>query len=107
MPLLTPRFWGRALTATVLALAALGAGHAAPLKNEPWPQHGRDAGEQRFSPLAQVDRANVGQLGLAWSYQFRQPRGVEATPIVVDGVMYVTGSWSTVYALDARTGREL
>lgn len=107
MPLLTPRFWGRALAASALALAALGACHAAPLKNEPWPQHGRDAGEQRFSPLVQIDRANVGQLGLAWSYQFRQPRGVEATPIVVDGVMYVTGSWSTVYALDARTGREL
>ena len=105
----TPRFMGRGLAATLLSVTALVAspGRAAPLKNQSWPQHGRDAGEQRFSPLAQVNRTNVGKLGLAWSYQFRQPRGVEATPIVVDGVMYVTGPWSTVYALDARTGREL
>ncbi len=77
------------------------------LKDQPWAQHGQGAGEQRFSTLAHIDRANVGQLGLAWSHPFRQPRGVEATPIVVGGVMYVTGPWSTVYALDARTGREL
>ncbi|MEO6319719.1 MAG: hypothetical protein ABIR56_03570 [Polaromonas sp.] len=81
----TSRFLGRALAATTLVMAALGASHGqtAPLKNQPWPQHGRDAGEQRFSPLAQVDRANVDKLGLAWSYQFRQPRGVEATPIAI------------------------
>ena len=106
----TSRFLGRALATTALAVAALCSGPvqaAGPLADQPWPQHGRNAAEQRFSPLAQVDRANVAQLGLAWSYQFRQPRGVEATPIVVDGVMYVTGPWSTVYALDARTGREL
>ena len=108
---------GRTLAATALAAAFLCTGQAqaapptapsaTPLKDQPWAQHGQGAGEQRFSTLAQIDRANVGQLDLAWSHQFRQPRGVEATPIVVGGVMYVTGPWSTVYALDARTGREL
>lgn len=99
----------RALAMATLAVTTLctAAAQAAPLEDQPWPQHGQGAGEQRFSPLAQIDRANVGQLGLAWSHPFRQPRGVEATPIVVGGVMYVTGPWSTVHALDARTGREL
>lgn len=105
MRFLSPCFLGRMLAGAALALAALGAAHARAL-NEPWPQHGRDAAEQRFSPLAQIDQGNVGRLGLAWSYRFGQPRGVEATPIVVGETMFVTGPWSTVYALDARTGRE-
>jgi quinohemoprotein ethanol dehydrogenase len=72
-----------------------------------WLTHGRTYDEQRFSPLDQVNTENVAQLGLAWSYELRVPRGAEATPIVVDGVMYVTSAWSIVYALDAATGREL
>ena len=72
-----------------------------------WLLHGRDAGEQRYSPLEQVNTRTIGQLGLAWSYTMKVPRGVEATPLVVDGVMYVTSAWSIVYALDARTGKEL
>ncbi len=109
MHTLAPRFLVRTLGTTTLAFSAFCTVHAqaAPLQDQPWAQHGQGAGEQRFSTLAQIDRANVGRLGLAWSHQFRQPRGVEATPIVVNGVMYVTGPWSTVYALDARTGREL
>ena len=71
-----------------------------------WPAHGRDGDETRFSPLRQIDAGNVGQLGLAWHHSLRDGRGVEATPLVVDGVMYVTSAWSVVYALDARTGRE-
>ena len=72
-----------------------------------WLSHGRTWDEQRFSPLDQVDRGNVSQLGLAWSYATGTKRGHEATPIVVDGVLYATGSWSIVFALDAKTGREL
>jgi quinohemoprotein ethanol dehydrogenase len=69
-----------------------------------WPLHGRDAGEQRFSPLTSIDTTNVKQLGLAWQADLDSTRGLEATPIVVDGVMYVTSTWSRVFALDARTG---
>lgn len=69
-----------------------------------WMSHGRTYSEQRFSPLDKVNAANVKDLGLAWSFELATNRGVETTPIVVDGVMYVTSSWSLVYALDARTG---
>jgi quinohemoprotein ethanol dehydrogenase len=72
-----------------------------------WLAHGRTYDEQRFSPLSQISGANVGQLGLAWSYRTNTKRGLEATPIVVDGVLYATGTWSVVYALDAATGREI
>ena len=69
-----------------------------------WVTHGRTYSEQRFSPLEAINAENVGKLGLAWSYELSTNRGVETTPIVVDGVMYVTSSWSLVYALDAKTG---
>lgn len=100
----------------LLALAACGRGPASVdearilgADGEPgnWLTHGRTYSEQRFSPLDQINTENVGQLGLAWSYEMRAPRGAEATPIVVDGVMYVTSAWSIVYALDAATGEEL
>ena len=72
-----------------------------------WLTHGRTYSEQRFSPLKQINDRNVGDLGLAWHYDFGTRRGLEATPLVIDGVMYVTGNWSVVHALDARTGRPL
>ncbi len=72
-----------------------------------WLTHGRGYDEQRFSPLTGINSANVGELGLAWYFDIPTKRGIEATPIVVDGRMYVTGSWSIVYALDAATGEEL
>ena len=67
----------------------------------------RDYYEQRFSPLHQINDKNVAQLGLTWQFETATQRGLEATPLVVDGVMYATGSWSVTYAIDARTGRQL
>ena len=72
-----------------------------------WITHGRTYAETRFSTLKQIDAANVKTLGLAWSFDTDTTRGLEATPIIVDGVMYTTGSWSVVFALDARTGKQL
>lgn len=72
-----------------------------------WLTHGGTYAEQRFSPLTAISADNVGQLGLLWSYDTQTNRGLEATPLVVDGVMYTTGSWSIVFALDARSGKEL
>ena len=69
-----------------------------------WLTYGRDYGEQRFSPLDQVNDQTVGQLGLAWSADLDTARGQEATPLVHDGVLYVTSAWSKVYAYDAKTG---
>lgn len=72
-----------------------------------WLLHGRTFDEQRFSPLDRIHRQNVGELGLAWFYKLDVDRGTEATPLVVDGVLYTTGAWSIVYALDAATGELL
>ena len=70
-----------------------------------WLSHGRTYGEQRFSPLDQIDRQNVGALGLAWFADLDTHRGQEATPLVADGVLYVSTAWSKVKAYDAATGR--
>ena len=80
---------------------------AADADTQNWLTHGRTYSEQRFSPLKSIDEENVARLGLAWYYDLGTSRGVEATPLVVDGVMYTTSAWSIVYALDAKTGREL
>jgi quinohemoprotein ethanol dehydrogenase len=72
-----------------------------------WITHGRNYAETRFSPLKQISDANVKNLGLAWTFDTQTDRGLEATPIIVDGVMYTTGSWSIVFAIDARTGKQL
>lgn len=74
---------------------------------EGWPLHGRTYAEERHTPLDAINRDTVARLGLAWSYELNSLRGVEASPIVVDGVMYVTAPWSRVHALDARTGKRL
>ncbi len=72
-----------------------------------WLGHGNDYREQRFSELKQINADNISQLGLAWSFDTEFNRGLEATPIVVDGVIFVSGNWSQVYALDAKTGKQL
>ena len=74
---------------------------------EEWLSYGRDYAETRFSALEQIDDENVSRLGLAWTYETGSVRGHEATPLVHDGVLYATTSWSNVFALDARSGEEL
>jgi quinohemoprotein ethanol dehydrogenase len=73
-----------------------------------WLTSGRTYSEQRFSPLSKITPGNVDQVGLAWeapleSFDF----GVEATPLVADGVLYVTSTWSRVFAFDAASGKLL
>lgn len=75
--------------------------------NAEWLSYGKGYSEQRFSPLDKVNAANVGQLGLAWYAQFDTDRGQEATPLVIDGVLYTSTNWSMVYAFDAKTGKRL
>jgi quinohemoprotein ethanol dehydrogenase len=72
-----------------------------------WMSYGRDYEEQRFSPLKHINTENVKDLGLAWYGDFDTRRGQESTPIVVDGVIYVTTAWSKIYAYEAKTGRQL
>ena len=119
------RIGHRVLTAAIVAVsvcsAALAAGKAgggaatvdgariiaADKEPQNWLAHGRTYGEQRYSPLAQVNDRNVDKLGLAWSFATATTRGLQASPIVVDGTMYTTGTWSVVWALDAKSGKEL
>ena len=77
--------------------------------NEPgsWLSHGRNYSEDRQSPLTGITPANVNMLGLAWSFDTNTSRGLEASPLVIDGVIYTTGSWSKVYAISAKTGQLL
>ncbi|MDB5705137.1 MAG: alcohol dehydrogenase [Sphingomonas bacterium] len=72
-----------------------------------WAATGYNYNEQRFSPLDRINATNVGTLGLAWFADLPDARGQEATPIVIDGTIYVTGPWSKLFAYDALSGREL
>lgn len=72
-----------------------------------WLAHGRTWSEQRFSPLDEINASNVADLSLAWYSDLDTNRGQEATPIVIDGVMYSSSAWSKVQAVDAQTGRLL
>ncbi len=72
-----------------------------------WLTYGRTYNEQRYSPLTEINAGNVAQLELAWFHDLDTNRGQEATPIVVDGVMYTSTAWSKVVALDAASGKPL
>jgi quinohemoprotein ethanol dehydrogenase len=72
-----------------------------------WMSYGRTYSEQHFSPLKLVNDQNVSHLKLAWYYDLDTHRGQEATPLVIDGVMYFTSAWSKVFALNAATGKLL
>jgi PQQ-dependent dehydrogenase (methanol/ethanol family) len=71
-----------------------------------WLNYGRTYKEQRYSPLAEINKNNVNELDLAWSFKFDTARGMEATPIMHNGVLYVSTGWSHVHAINARTGAE-
>ena len=88
------------------AAADVGEARIANADSEPhnWLAHGRTFGEQRFSPLTEINDGNIGEMGLAWTYDTGKGRGHQATPLVIDGVMYFTSSWSIVHAIDAKTG---
>jgi PQQ-dependent dehydrogenase (methanol/ethanol family) len=69
-----------------------------------WVTHGRDYSESRHSPLKQINQANVSSLALAWSTEVGSQGKIETTPIVWDGMLFGTSTWSVVYAVDIRTG---
>jgi len=106
------------MTMRVLAIALLMALTAVPRAQSPlardWPSYGRDPGGARFSPLTQITRANVSALKVVWRYHTGEPPtdlsrqpALEVTPIVVDGVMYISTPLGKVMALEPATGREI
>ncbi len=72
-----------------------------------WLSHGRDYNEQRYSPLNQINKQTISKLELEWSLDMGTTRGLEATPIIDNGIMFVSSTWSVVHAIDAKTGKEL
>jgi quinohemoprotein ethanol dehydrogenase len=72
-----------------------------------WLIYGGGWNEQHYSALKSIDATNVSRLKPAWYFDFDTYRGQEATPVIVDGVMYVSSAWSKVFALDAKTGKPL
>src|ERR1700731_1888200 len=74
---------------------------AADSEPQNWFTLGRDENQTYFYPLSMINEGNVGRLGFAWTYDLASSRGQEATPIVVDGIMYTSGIWGFVYAVNA------
>jgi quinohemoprotein ethanol dehydrogenase len=98
--------------ASLLALAACNQLGSAPNAatggvGAEWLTYGGTSDEQRHSLLTRINKDTLNDLGVAWTYDLKTGRGIETTPIVADGVMYATSSWSVLHALDAKTGKEL
>lgn len=89
--------------------ALLDAARLAGADTEPgqWFTSGRDHNGSYYSPLTDINQNTVARLGFAWEYRLGTNRGLEATPIMIDGVLYAVGNWGRVYALDAVTGHAL
>ena len=77
--------------------------------NDPgqWLAYGRGYSQHRFSPLKQINRQTVRNLGLNWTRKIEVRHRLQSSPIVVDGVVYFTDSWSVVSAVDADTGETI
>jgi quinoprotein glucose dehydrogenase len=106
---------GLAFTAAQNALAQSSKSTAAPTKDD-WAYYGHDAGGMRYSPLTQINRENVAQLKIAWVFHTgdisdgtggRKRSGIETTPILVDGILYLTSAFNRVFAVDPETGKQL
>ncbi|AKH44206.1 quinohemoprotein ethanol dehydrogenase [Altererythrobacter atlanticus] len=98
------------LCAFALAGCSALAGDADPLSDPAageWLSDGRTYSAQRYSPLTQIDASNVGELGLAWYDDLDTYRGVEATPLYSDGVLYNILPFNITIAYDAKTGERL
>jgi len=95
---------GYALHAQDISSKDLLAGLANPTR---WLTHSGDYTGQRFSPLTQITAANVEQLAAQWTFQTGVVNKFETTPIVVDGMLYLTGALNHAWAVDGRTGKQL
>ncbi|MGE0115068.1 MAG: PQQ-dependent dehydrogenase, methanol/ethanol family [Steroidobacteraceae bacterium] len=114
-----PAFGGAVFAVSYLLILAFGASAGVPAQvdsdrmraaaKEPaqWMSFGRTYDEQRFSPLNQLNTQTVKKLGLAWYADLNTFRGVEATPLFVDGVLYNISAWNITTAYNAETGAVL
>ena len=99
--------WRRRALALISALLVVSGVAPAQVNPGEWASVGRTYDEQRFSPLGQINDRNVAELGLAWYADISTERGMEASPLVVGGLLYNVQPWNVVTAYDAATGRVL
>src|SRR5215470_15789961 len=100
--------------ATLLVAGCVRAASRESMDQGEWPSYGNDAGGTRYSPLAEIDRHNVTNLRMAWTYRTGEVAGVapyahtafEATPLMVDGTLFFSTPYDRVIALDPETGKE-
>ncbi len=104
-----------ALLGAGLPMASAQSSNPAGATKDEWGYYGHDAGGTRYSPLTQINRENVAKLKVAWVFHTgdvsdgkgRAKRsGLETTPILVDGTLYVTSAFNRVFAVDAETGKQ-
>lgn len=104
-----PIRWKSLLFANLMMLAlcaGLSDAGAEPAPEDQWTRAGHDEAGTYHSALKDMNAGNIKTLGFAWDYRLGTHRGLEATPIVVDGVLYTSGNFGRVYALDAASGAE-
>src|SRR3990172_5145243 len=101
-PFINIKSWVLASLSFTISTFACGCG-----ADTDWPLYGRDYSNQRYSPLDQINQGNVEQLGLAWSYHTGKHGTFQTSPIVLNGVMYITTPFNDVIALEAKSGQEI
>src|SRR5438034_9434523 len=75
--------------------------------NSNWLMYGRTYDAQRHSPLTQINKDNVSRLIPVWTFQTGVLDGFECTPLIIDGIMYITTPWNHAYAVDCKTGSQI
>jgi quinoprotein glucose dehydrogenase len=104
-----------ALIALIAALAGPSTTRSLAQSSDEWPDYGHDAGGMRYSPLTQINRDNIANLKVAWTFHVgdiseggggRKRTGLETTPILVGGTLYLTTGFNRVFALDPETGKQ-
>ncbi len=106
-PYFKPLLWSALLICTAVQAAIDNAALNNTTDGHNWAAWGRTFDEQRYSPLDQINRDNIGRLGLAWSYELDNVWSVSSQPLAVDGVIYIAVGFSEVHAIDAATGEKL
>jgi quinoprotein glucose dehydrogenase len=107
---------GKALVLVITILLPRTTAIAQDTRDGEWPYYGHDAGGMRYSSLTQINRENVSKLKVAWVFHTGDVQnsrngskrsGLETTPILVDGTLYLTTAFNRVIALDPATGKQL
>ena len=89
------------------AVHAAAGSHSARLQQQDWPAYGGSSADDRFSPLTQINRKNVGQLKVAWTFDTGEPGGLQTNPLIIGRVLYGFTPTQKVIALDGATGKKL